>query len=160
MNDDSILLSLPEISDKNIDEIINEAGKTQPYLTAYILTYEEDDLDSTEQAILFDLYILIWFLRTKSELPPPLVSTNVINEKQQNNSYLSKYLENESNEDIHSMIQILIENYKSFELYELISRILHDEFLRERVRDKNYGLLLGGLKTVIDCLEDEPKTDL
>ncbi len=154
MDNDSILLSLPGISDEDIGKIINEAGKTQPYLTAYILTYEEDGLDHTEQAILFDLYILIWFLRTKSELPPPLVSTDVINEKQHNNSYLSKYIENESNEDIHRMIQILIENYKSFELYELISRILHGEFLKERVRDKNYGMLLGGLKTVIDCLEN------
>lgn len=65
MDNGSILLSLPGISDENIGEIINEAGKTRPYLTAYILTYEEDDLDPTGQAILFDLYIDLVFENKK-----------------------------------------------------------------------------------------------
>ena len=155
MQDRGLLFMIPEVTEDNVAELIDEVGRTQPYLSAYMMTYAEDILNPDEQAILFDHFLLVWYLRTKSEAPPAKASTALIDKKQRKNHQMSRYLAKEPQEDAERTVQLLSKNYKSFDLLDLAGRMLYGELLAERIRPKGYELMLGALKTAIDCMEPD-----
>jgi len=137
-----------------INSISDEIYQRQPFVMSIILGYRFDvTLQELDEII--KMYFLIWeYFKDKKRVQTKKVTESEFEEIQQRHIDMLFYTEGESDEQV---IQQIYHNdfarIKSKVLYADIFLRLHSRPALEKMDEQKRGLLLIGLKSIIECFE-------
>ncbi|NJL12503.1 MAG: hypothetical protein HC913_05575 [Microscillaceae bacterium] len=147
--------SLNQLSDAEIESLLNQFMEEQPHLVAYLTAIGEDDFTDEEHETLLTLGMELWYI-LKSIVPPlPLLSEEAIDQADQDNEENLGFLRDADRQNQAEAIEQLAEEYPQGDILVFIFAVLdsEDEDGIPLLEDESVlGDMFLALKTVLDGL--------
>ena len=142
------------MSPQDAPELIDRMTKQQPLILAYLMGIGGDLFNQDEREVFVYAGIVIWQIMSQGETPLPEVTEEMIDEAEESNEKMLDYLEDESEIGIEEAVKDLLDNYNQKEVLRYaLETIMEEPEEGCLIRDKNKGMMMIYLKTVIDCFD-------
>ncbi|WNJ21321.1 hypothetical protein [Pontibacter sp. G13] len=135
-----------------IEGFLDEFGEQQPFAFTYLLTLaESEDFNEDEGELLFFLGASVWKMMYQANTQLAPIDEATLEEVKSLNLPLLEDLEAAEEGTLESLAKDWLEGYPQREilLFVVESILEEDEFA---IRDRNKGVMIVFLKTLIDCL--------
>jgi len=139
--------------------IVEEAGKKQPAVLAYLMGVGGDDFDQEEREIMLYIGLVVWKIMTGGNPSMPEISLEDLETAEDANFDMLENLGGESTDDFVSMIDNMLSRYNQPEVLKYVVEALMEGDEGEMAmeiddeEEDNRGFMLIYLKTVVDCLD-------
>lgn len=149
-----ILNRVDKIDQKYVDWILGELSNYQPFLLSLILGYQPD-LKQPEFEEIMKMYFIIWeFFKDKKNSKKIKLTQKQFENLEKKNLYFFKYLENSESTDKEFAITNDLENTQPKALLTGIFYRFNSQPVLLAMDEENKGLILLGIKSIIDCFEE------
>ena len=114
-----------------------------------------DIFNQDERQVLLYLGVVVWQIMSQRGRHLPKVTEKMLVKAEAENLKMAEYLQGEKNEDgFEKATRKIIRSYSQPDILRyVIGAITEDTEESSPIRDKNKGMMLLNLKTVIDCLD-------
>lgn len=144
-----------EMSPQATQKMIDIMSTEQPLIFAYLMAVGNDILNQDERELLLYLGIVVWQIMAQKDTPLPEITEEILDDVEESNMKMLKYLEDESDSFIDTM-EKMINDYSQPEVLKYVVEALMEEPEEGcLIRDENKGIMAIYLKTVIDCFSKE-----
>jgi hypothetical protein len=135
-------------------KLTDRMSKKQPFVQAYLLAVGERDFNLDEAQLLHYLGMVVWQIFDRSGQQVTMVTGDMLDQTEENNTRMLQYLEGESGTDFVKTVQGLLDSYHQVEVLKyVVSALMEEPEEGCDIRDDNQGGMFIHLKTVIDCLD-------
>ncbi|KPJ68362.1 MAG: hypothetical protein AMJ45_02575 [Syntrophobacter sp. DG_60] len=142
------------MSPQEVPKLINRMSKQRPLILAYLMAAGDDILNQDERELLLYLGVVVWQIMSQGATPLPEITEKTLDEVEESNMKVLKYLEGESETAFIETVEGIIDNYNQPEVLRYVVEALMEEPEEEcLIRDENKGIMMFYLKTVIDCFD-------
>lgn len=138
---------------------VEEAGKKQPGVLAYLMGVGGDDFDEEEREIMLYIGLVVWEIMIQGNPSMREISLEDLEAAEDANFDMLEKLGEESTGDFISMIDTMLSRYNQPEVLKYVVEALMENEEGEMVTEiddddeDNRGFMLIYLKTVVDCLD-------
>ncbi|PIV63578.1 MAG: hypothetical protein COZ37_06755 [bacterium (Candidatus Ratteibacteria) CG_4_10_14_3_um_filter_41_18] len=142
------------MSPQEAPKMINLMGKQQPLVLAYLMAVGGDTLNQDERELLLYIGVVVWQIMSQGTTPLPKITEKTLDKVEGPNMKMLEYLESETETGFIETVKRIVKNYHQPEVLRYVLEALMEE--REEgclIRDKNKGIIVIYLKTVIDCFD-------
>ena len=139
-------------------KMVEEAGKKQPALLAYLMGVGGDAFDQEEREIMLYIGFVVWKIMAQGNASLPVISLEDLEAAEDANFKLLEKLSEESPGDFISMVDSMLSRYNQPEVLKyVVEALMEDEegdmAMEADDEEENMGLMMIYLKTVVDCLD-------
>ena len=135
-------------------KLTSRMAKKQPFVQAYLLAVGERDFNPDEAQLLHYLGMVVWQIFDRSGQQLAMVTGDMLDRTEENNTKMLQYLEGESGTDFVKTVQGLLGSYNQVEVLKYVVEALMEEPEEGcDIRGDNVGAMFVHLKTVIDCFD-------
>lgn len=143
---------LGSMSPEAIPKIVQLMQEQQPFVLVYLLTIGDDILNEDERELLLYLGMVIWQIMLQGDTPLTKVTAADLDKAEEANMKMLKYLEGESEASLMDTVERMLSSYGQPEVLKYVVEALMEEPEEGcLIRDKNKGIMMIYLKTVLDC---------
>jgi len=142
------------MSPENFPEVIRKFSKEQPFILTYLMALGESVFNEDERELLLYLGVVVWRMMSRGNKPLPKVTEQMIDEAEQKNVEMLRYLEGESETGFTETTATVMGNYNQPEVLRyVVEALMEDDDEDIVIRDEYLGIMMIYLKTIIDCLD-------
>ncbi|MCM8774380.1 MAG: hypothetical protein NC820_06580 [Candidatus Omnitrophica bacterium] len=134
--------------------LVNLTQKQQPFVLAYLLGVGGDTLNRDERELLLYIGIVVWQIMSQGDLPLKKITSEVLEETEEENMKMLEYLEDEPEASFIDIVEKIINDYPQPEvLIYVVEALMEEPEEGVLIRDENIGIMTIYLKTIIDCFD-------
>lgn len=140
------------MSPRETQKLVDLMKKEQPFILVYLMAVGNDILNQDERELLLYLGMVVWQIMSQGETPLSKITEKILDNMEKSNIKMLEYLEDESDDDFIDIVEMTIIDYSQQEVIKYVVEALMEEPDEDcMIRDKNKGIMMIYLKTVIDC---------
>jgi hypothetical protein len=133
---------------------MDEMGKAQPNVLAYLLAVDHDILNQDERELLLYLGVVVWQIMSQGPHRLPRVTQKALDEAEMRNAEMLEQLQKGPEAGSLDAARRMVDSYGQPELLRFVIEALMEEPEEGcLIRGVNTGIMMLDLKTVIDCLD-------
>lgn len=152
---ENVLKRMEDIEEEDIPKLIEEMGKEQPIVLAYLLAYGEE-MDEDDQGFLIFLGLNIWQMMSEGDHSPAKVSEELLEELEDKNIKMVESQAEESEDNLWNFSERLVNDYNQRNiLMYVLGEIMEESEDEGAIQEENIGIFMLCLMTVIDCLDKD-----
>ena len=142
------------ISPEDAPATIDEMGREQPFVLAYLTGVAEGRLTKDEQGLHLHIGIVAWQAMKEGGGELPMVSGEDLDNAEANNSQMLEFFQDEPEAGFYDGVQTLFKSYNQYEIMKYILEALMEEPEEGVIlRDESIGPMFMYLKTVLDAMD-------
>ncbi|MDX2302043.1 MAG: hypothetical protein NW226_04545 [Microscillaceae bacterium] len=144
------------LPDDELENLVDQFSEQQPYLTAYLIASNEEDMHEDELELLFYLGIQVLFIAYSFVKNIPEITEQTIDEVEMDNDDLITQLSEESDSGFQQLLEDLMDQHPQGDLlqFAFLAVTEEDEEEAELVfEDESRISAFITLKILIDCLD-------
>jgi hypothetical protein len=135
-------------------------SREQPFMQAYLLAVGERDLNSDEAPLLLYVGTVVWQIFVQGGRQAAMVKGDALDRAEKANLKMLEYLEGEPETDFVKVVESLTSNYNQVEVLKyVVSALMEEPEEGCDIREEILGEMFIHLKTVVDCLDQDRKTN-
>lgn len=154
---DSTWREINNLAPSDAQQLMERLGEEQPVLMAYLMAAEGDVFNPDERSLFAYLGLVVWQIMARGDSALPPVSEDRLETAEAANIRMLEYLEGETEADFSQTVQTLTHHYNQIEVLRFVLEALMEQTDGSNgIRTENTGLVMIHLKSIIDCLDQNP----
>ena len=151
---ENVLRRMENIVEEEVPKLVEQMGKEQPLVLAYLLAYGEE-MGQDDQGLLILLGLNVWQMMSEGGHHPAKVSEDLLEELEDKNIKMLESRIEASEADLYNFAERLMNGYNQRNILDYILREIMEGPEGEGAlsEDDHIGVFMLCLMTVIDCFD-------